>query len=115
MFTYNAIAFGFLELIFLVLILPYFSSRGLDKLVKLGAFLLILSSLYCFFAGLWMATGWVDPLADVNTFEIPKHHKRGLALLMMKYLPYVLIAFSVGGVFLGFIYLLRGKNFNPDK
>ena len=40
-----------------------------------------------------MATGWVDPLADVNTFEIPKHHKRGLALLMMKYLPYVLIAF----------------------
>lgn len=87
------------------------------KLFQLAVIISILASLYNLLAGIYLLSGWEDPLASASSEEIGKASARsggkgGIVILLIKYWPYALIAW--GGYTLYHIRSWYSAAFNKD-
>jgi hypothetical protein len=87
-----------------MLFLPWAAERLQNKVsvqqLKLLSALAFLVSVYCFFAGLMLYTGWTNPLAgaDPNSLgrtAVAGHGGGGLLLLMIAYWPHALMVVAL--------------------
>jgi hypothetical protein len=74
-----------------------------SKLIKIFQFVVIVSilaSLYNLIAGIYLLTGWEDPLAEASGKELGEASAKsrgrgGIIILIIKYWPYVLIGWAL--------------------
>ena len=108
MFTPNLITITFITTIFGFTIFQLMENRLPKAILKIMLYILILFSIYNFFAGLSMVADWVDPLSklDLSSEQARTIGRtgRGLAPLLLiglKFWPYFLMGL---GVLASFVY-----------
>jgi hypothetical protein len=112
MFPAKLIGLAFIVMLFLPWAAEKFQKKVSVQQLKLLSAFAFLVSLYCFFAGLMLYTGWTNPLAgaDPHLLGITATKGRnvgGLILLMIAYWPHVLM---VVALITGFIWGLTFRN-----
>ncbi|MBC7755555.1 MAG: hypothetical protein H7Z20_02735 [Bdellovibrio sp.] len=101
MFSSEVITFFFISVIASFHILKLLDKFGAVTLTKIILAFACLSSIYCLLAGLFLLTGWQDPLSATSAESLANTHSRYKALLFVaiKYWPYFLIILGVGSTF----------------
>jgi len=101
MFTAKIIGFCFVSMLISTWLHDVFLKKDQLQLSKATVYFGFIASLYCVIAGIFLLSGWQDPLAGADPSEVAKasvrHRKGGLVILLIKYFPYVLI--GAGGFF----------------
>ena len=108
MFTPNLITITFITTIFGFTIFQLLENRLPKAILKIMLYILILFSIYNFFAGLSMVADWVDPLSklDLSSGQARTIGRTGrelapLLLIGLKFWPYFLMGW---GVLVSFVY-----------
>jgi hypothetical protein len=96
MFTAKIIGFCFIFMMVAGLLHSFFLNKGFMKIARVTLFFGFLTSIYSLVAGIFLLSGWQDPLAGADPFEIAKasirgNRKGGIIILLIKYFPYVLV------------------------
>ena len=101
MFSSEVITFFFISVIASFHILKLLDKFGSIKLSKIILTFACLSSIYCVLAGLFLLSGWQDPLSVASAESLTNTHSRykGLVLVVIMYWPYFLIILGVGSTF----------------
>lgn len=98
MFSSEVITFFFISIIasfHLLKLLDKFGAVALSKSILTFA---CISSIYCVIAGLFLLSGWQDPLSIASTEALANTSSRykGLFVVVIKYWPYFLIMLGIG-------------------
>ena len=101
MFTAKIISIAVLISFASVFLMNFLQEK--PKLLKIFQFVVIasiLASLYNLIAGIYLLTGWEDPLAEASGKELGEASAKGrgrggIVILIIKYWPYVLIGWAL--------------------
>ena len=98
MFSSEVITFFFISVIASFHLLKFLNKFGAITLSKIILAFACLSSIYCVLAGLFLLSGWQDPLSAASAESLANTQSRykGLFLVVIKYWPYFLIVLGVG-------------------
>jgi hypothetical protein len=112
MFPAKLIGLAFIVMLFLPWAIEKFQNKVNVQQLKLLSAFAFLVSVYCFFAGLMLYTGWTNPLAGADphllgTTAAKGRGGGGLILLMIAYWPHALM---VVALITGFIWGLTFRN-----
>lgn len=101
MFSSEVITFFFVSVIASFHILKLLDKFGEIRLTKIIVAFACLSSIYCLLAGLFLLTGWQDPLSAASTESLVNSQSRykGIFFVAIKYWPYLLIILGLGSTF----------------
>ena len=111
MFSANLIAIFVISLFSSIYIVDFFNEKSWHRAEWLIGWLMIIASIYCFTASIWMLGDWIDPLRDVSPSDVDEminRPKNGLIILIIKFWPYFLLLVSLGTLVRG-LYAINGK------
>ena len=104
MFTSNLITISFIVMLGSIPIAEFSEKKGWKLILKFLGWVILISGLYCFLAGVSMVGDWVDPTANATSEQISEaaaYRKGGIALLAIKFWPYILIILGSLSLFIG--------------
>lgn len=110
MFTSNLITISFILMLASIPIAEFSEKKGWKFMLKFFGWIILISGLYCLFAGIWMVGDWVDPLVNATSEQISNvasHRKGGIVLFAIKFWPYILIVLGSLSVFIGKNLIMR--------
>ena len=117
MITAKIIAISFIGSFVIIWPMTYFQDKEKFEFLKICVTILIIFSAYNLIAGIYLLSGWEDPLSQASGQQQGRAAARrggGIILLAIKFWPYVLIGWA-GYCFYniatgwGYVYKIKGK------